>query len=77
MLVLEHGPLSCFLRLRELTGIEHDDEGEQIAWNDNNPLSCVLCTSVWVAALMLVLPNPVKQVLAISGVVTIIREALT
>lgn len=77
MLVLEHGPFGLLLQARSLTGIEHDDEGEQIAWSDNNPLSCILCTSVWVALLMLVLPTKIKEILAISGVVTIIREALT
>ncbi len=68
MLVNERGPFNLLVGLRELTGIRHDSEGEPISWGDASPLSCVLCTSIWVALLLLVVPDWIKEVFAVSGI---------
>lgn len=52
LLVQEDGPFRIFRRLREMTGIEHDDDGNvemipESFWADL--LSCMWCTSIWVA----------------------------
>ena len=52
MLVDEPGPFRIFIRIRELTGITHDmDDNVAIIPDGLFPelLSCVWCTSVWVA----------------------------
>jgi len=72
MLVKEQGPLGIFMRLRELTGIVHDDDGEFVSWG-YSPLVCVLCTSMWVALVLMVLPNWVKKVCAVSGIASLME----
>ena len=52
LLVLENGPWSIFFRLRELSGIEHDQDGNVLIVPDkffSGILSCVWCCSMWVA----------------------------
>ena len=52
LLVREDGPFFIFRKLRELTGIEHDEDGNIELLPENlwaGLLSCVWCTSVWVA----------------------------
>lgn len=53
MLVGEDGPFWIFRRLREATGITHDEDGHILMVPERTLptlLSCVWCTSVWVAA---------------------------
>jgi len=52
LLVREGGPFSAFKKLRELAGIQHDENGEPWIIPNNllaGILSCVWCASVWVA----------------------------
>jgi hypothetical protein len=51
LLTQERGPFDVFLRIRALTGIEHDDGGvpymiPERFWS--RLLSCVWCSSVWI-----------------------------
>jgi len=51
LLVNEPGPFRIFIRLREWTGITHDEDDEVEMIPDgffSDLLSCVWCTSVWV-----------------------------
>lgn len=55
MLVIESGPLAIFVHLRNLLGAT-DTECARQRYNApyiTNVLCCLLCTSVWVSALML------------------------
>lgn len=76
MLVRETGPWRVFTRLRELTGIRHDDEGYPIAVPDGNVLGCVWCTSVWTALVLVWMPAPVLLVFAASAIAIIVNEKL-
>ncbi|MHA2079086.1 MAG: DUF1360 domain-containing protein [Candidatus Thorarchaeota archaeon] len=54
LLVNERGPFDIFMRIRELTGIEHDVEDDFFPWSIpdtffGNLFGCVWCMSVWVA----------------------------
>ena len=69
MLVKEEGPYKVFQKLREATGIIHDDEGRVLATPDNNLLSCVWCVSVWIAAISLIVPSWLTRALALSTIV--------
>lgn len=59
LLVREQGPKNVFRNLREHYGIVYDDDGEVLATPDDgsigDALSCLWCTSLWVAPLVLVL----------------------
>ena len=51
--VHEAGPWNIFRRLRERAGIVHDEQGEPLVIPDGffaGVLSCVWCSSIWVAA---------------------------
>lgn len=51
LIVREDGPFYLFRKFRELFGIVHDDQGP-IQWPDRfmpSLLTCVWCTSLWVA----------------------------
>lgn len=53
LIVHEAGPWSVFRKLRERAGIVHDEQGEPIVIPDGffpGLLSCVWCSSIWVAA---------------------------
>ena len=52
MLVHEDGPFLFFRRLRESVGIKHDEDGNILIVPERfipQLLSCVWCSSVWVA----------------------------
>lgn len=58
LLVKEAGPFRMFIRLRELTGIQHDEDDNIFMVPGNvfaGILSCVLCCSVWVGIGMTIL----------------------
>lgn len=66
LLVRERGPFNLFAKIRELTGIRHDEEGVPYLYPENvfaQVLECVWCTSLWVAfgwvVLWLLFPYPV------------------
>lgn len=65
-LVNETGPWCLLTKLREATGIIHYDDGSPLSYPDCSLLSCVWCSSVWVAGALLVLPTVVTMVLAVS-----------
>jgi len=53
LLVNETGPFDIFLRIRKLTGMQYDSDGELWMIPGNvfaGILSCVWCCSVWVGA---------------------------
>lgn len=53
LLVHERGPFDMFVRIREVANIEHDEDGYPFMFPDNflaDVLSCVWCTSIWIAA---------------------------
>lgn len=77
MLVQEPGPGRLFVKLRELTGIEHTEDGKVLNYGDWTPLYCVWCTSLWVAVLLLWAPLLVLLPLATSATAIIIHEKLT
>ena len=75
-LVREQGPWGLLTRLRETTGIVHDEAGRPLAVPDGNVLGCVWCFSVWAAAVLLAVPVIVCMVFAVSAMVIIIHERL-
>jgi hypothetical protein len=77
MLVQEDGPGRSLVKLRELTGIEHDGSGKAFSYGDWTPLHCVWCTSLWVAPIVALLPVIVQRWLAASTLAIIIHEKLT
>ena len=47
----ERGPLAVFTRLRGLAAVQHDADGEPLAWPDTELgflARCIRCGSVWV-----------------------------
>ncbi len=53
LIVHEDGPWSVFRKLRERAGIVHDEGGEILVVPEKflaGVLSCVWCSSIWVAA---------------------------
>lgn len=76
MLTNETGPFMLFTKLRTATGIKHDEFGYPIAFPVGNVLSCLYCTSVWMALLLLVSPRWLVNLFAISGIATIADKAL-
>lgn len=76
MLVQEQGPGRLFVKLRELTGIEHTEDGHVLSYGDWTPLHCVWCTSIWVAIVLIWIPVVVLLPLALSGMAIIIHEKL-
>ncbi len=78
LLIWEVGPFRLLTRLRERTGILHDEEGHPIMWPIDNMLKCFYCTSIWVAIVMvLVVPQTVQIILAVSGVAIFAHERLS
>lgn len=73
MLTQESGPFMVFTKLRAATGIQHDEHGKPIAWPDVNMLSCLYCTSVWMAMFILVCPKWLLSLLAYSGLAILIE----
>lgn len=77
MLVQEEGPGRSLIKLRELTGIEHDTSDRVLSHGDWTPLYCVWCTSLWAVPLVAMLPQVVQRWLAASALAIIIHEKLT
>lgn len=75
ILVKEEGPFELASKLREYTGIETNSVGVVLSYPPWNPLSCVLCTSVWVAALLRWCPS-VHGIFAASGVAVLLEKLL-
>ena len=53
LMVSERGPFDIFLKLRELTGIRHDQDGNPVLIPDKffpQIFSCLWCSSIWVSA---------------------------
>jgi hypothetical protein len=51
LLVKEDGPFDLAYKLRIKTGIIYSDiDGKAIAWPPYNPLHCIWCTSIYIAA---------------------------
>ena len=53
LILTERGPWAVLLGLRTRVGIEHDGDGEPMAYPDTETgrvLQCMDCTSVWIAA---------------------------
>lgn len=67
MLVNETGPFDIFVKLRELWGIKHDEDGVPLLFPHGVPLACMWCTSVWVAAAMIFVPRKIVELLAVSA----------
>lgn len=67
MLVEEDGPGRVFRKLRELSGIEYDDNDEIVSYNDFTPLHCTYCTSVWLVVLTWFAPAWFHRLMAISA----------
>lgn len=73
-LVEEDGPGRVARRIREATGIEHDADGTVLAYNDYTPLTCIFCASVYVAAVLTLLPARVHTWLAASAVAVLFEQ---
>lgn len=73
LLVNEDGPLNVFARLRDAAGVNREGELSQLA----TLLSCVWCTSIWVAAALYALARwPfVLYTLAASALAVVLAEA--
>lgn len=74
MLVREDGPFRLARKLRDVTGIECDEDGRVFSYPDWNPLHCVYCTSVWVAVALYFMPRILREALAASGMSVIIEK---
>lgn len=84
LLVNEAGPWDVFLRLRRLTGIEHDGEKQKTIIPDGflpGVFSCVWCASLWVAGgwvvFDLVIPSvaiKLAAVLALSSLAVLLQR---
>jgi len=78
LLVREDGPFSLFGKLREWTGIEHDENGDVEMIPERflpELLSCVWCCSIWVALFWLLfwmlLPFVALRVAIVFGLSTV------
>ena len=71
MLMWERGPFDIITKLRELTGIEHDEDKEPSSWPDNHVLGCFLCLSIWTA---LTPRSTARFVLAVSGLAIVFNR---
>lgn len=74
LLVKEDGPFKLAVGLRWLTGVGTLPDGRPIVHNSITPLYCIRCTSVWVAAILLVLPLWVGAIFAISCLAIIVAS---
>lgn len=75
-LVYERGPFDIFIKLREATGIKHNFFGERTSWTDTQVLSCIWCTSFWVAVLMVIFGKPFRYVFSASALAILVEEIL-
>lgn len=76
LLVKEDGPGYVFKKLRMASGVIYDDKTDQaVSWNDWTPLTCVLCTSLYVGLLIKLVPAPIRTALTLSAIVVLIEKA--
>lgn len=74
MVTNERGPLDLLVRLRALTGVEEDVHGTTVVHNMITPLWCVLCTSIWVAGVMGLVPLAVRRAFALSAAAVLLNK---
>lgn len=75
LLVREDGPGNLARKLRERTGIVYDEEtGHVVSYPDWNPLTCVYCTSIWVAMILFYAPRYVHKILTASAVSVMLEK---
>ena len=72
MLTREDGPNRIFTRLRDATGVETHN-GMTVSAPDWNPLGCIMCTSLYVAGLMMLVPARARDALAASGLACLVE----
>lgn len=80
----EDGPWYIFLRLRKWVGIQYDEVGRMSGYKENllaGALSCLWCSSIWVAifwaVFYLLLPQialPFAGVFALSAIAIVIDK---
>ena len=73
MLTREDGPNRIFTRLRDATGVETHN-GMTVSAPDWNPLGCIMCTSLYVAAALTFVPTCVRDALAASGLACLVES---
>lgn len=74
LFVEERGPFDIFTRVREAFGFEHDEDGKVIVAPDNHLLGCVWCFSVWVGAVLCILPAPLSRPFAASAMTIFLHK---
>lgn len=74
LLTKEDGPGMIVRDFRELTGVQHDSDGNPMEWNDWTPLHCIYCTSLWVAPFALLFPSWLITLLAGSGIAVLVDK---
>lgn len=68
LVTTEAGPGDILVKGREWLGVSHDENGVPFAWEGIGVvLSCFWCASVWVAAVVMLLPWQLNALLALSG----------
>lgn len=67
MFMYEQGPSDMLVALRAAFGVRHDDTGVPVAYPDGSVFACFLCFSVWVAAVLAVLPKWASTPFALSA----------
>jgi len=84
LLVNEEGPWNIFARLRYMIGIRYNERSERVSMNVlAEGLSCVWCSSIWVASLVLLsyalVPRTtliVSLILTLSSIAILIEKAV-
>lgn len=70
LIVHEEGPGNIFYRLREMVGIQHDDQNEIMVVPDRflaKLLSCVWCASVWIGFAWMIAQTLLPTVTMFAG----------
>lgn len=68
MFMYEQGPENTLIALRGMFGVRHDSDGYPTIYPDGSVFICFLCFSVWVGAVLAVLPKWVATPFALSAV---------
>ncbi len=83
LLVREDGPGDVFAKLRNITGVRYDEYSNSYGTNIlSSALTCVWCTSIWVAGLIAILEKPVNirivflRLCALSAMAIMIEEII-
>ena len=71
LLLYEVGPYQILVKLRELVGVVHDEEGTPLE-HKYQWTQCMWCFSIWVALVVKYLPVKVLDVFALSGAALLI-----